>query len=238
MRWSFSKLKRFNDCQAKAMAIEKGEWKQPQTSAMLAGQYFDLFFREDKKRQEFETLNNVFKKNGERYADFEKAYQCFLRVLQDKKACEINSGHQQIRLEGIINGVEWIGFADTINDDMQIIVDRKLIKDIKPIWADGIGYVAFWKEREYQKQLAIYQYLFEQNSGLKYKSLNFIATKEAIPELKCLQYSQALLDDALCDVIAEVETHNKAMQENELTRCETCDYCKSTKKIEIEIIEG
>lgn len=222
-----SQFKDFLKCPAKAMAILNGEIQEEDSTALLIGSFVDAWFEG--------TLDNfkaehpeIFKKDGTLKADYEKANAIIERVSRDELFMKYMSGKKQFIKTGFIEGVPFKIKIDSYHKG-KAIVDLKVIKDFSPIWNEQRGvkqdFIHYWG---YDYQAAIYQAV----EGNKLPFYICAVTKEAEPDLAVIQIPQDWIDSAM----AEIKNHIGIIQaiksgDLEADRCESCDYCRSTKKL-------
>ena len=124
----------FMDCQARALATVKGDWKESPTTAMLIGSYVDAHF--SGTMGDFKSENpDIFKKNGELLASFQNANIIIERIQSDRAMMKYLSGEMQVIMTGTIGGVPFKIKMDSYKPD-QFICDLKVMRDFKPIWKD------------------------------------------------------------------------------------------------------
>jgi hypothetical protein len=76
--FSVSQYKNFLRCEAMAMAKINGTYEQPKSKALLLGSLVDELLTGDKESQDkffIENKDELFKKNGEPYADVAQAFE-------------------------------------------------------------------------------------------------------------------------------------------------------------------
>lgn len=225
--WGSSQFKNFDNCPAKALAELKGEYKREESQSLLQGKYLDSLFEGDS--EEFEQQHKVFKKNGELYSHFEDVKKAYNIILKDAEMYKLCTGIQQKIFTGIIKGVDFKIMIDSLHNNY--IVDRKYIKDLSDVWKDGEK-VPFWKYWGYDVQAALYQYIYEQNTGKKLPFLLACITKEKTPRKEVFQFSQQTLDSAFNKIVSLiVDFEDIKIGEEEAYGCGECDYCIEKKKI-------
>ena len=222
-----SQFKQFLKCPAKAMAILNGELQEEDSTALLIGSYVDAWFEgtlDDFKAEHPE----IFKKDGTLKADYEKANSIIERVSRDELFMKYMGGKKQFIKTGFIEGVPFKIKIDSYHKG-KAIVDLKVIKDFKPIWNEERAvredFIRYWG---YDYQAAIYQ-------AVEGNNLTFYicaVTKEAEPDLAVIQIPQAWIDSAMAEIKNNIGIIQAIKQgELEAERCESCDYCRSTKKL-------
>jgi len=218
-----SQFKAFMDCQARGLAEVKGEYVREKTSALLVGSYVDAHF--EKSLDLFKAQNpEIFTQKGTLKAEYKNAEDIITRLERDKLFMHYMSGQKQVIQSGEIDGILFKTKIDSYLPG-QCIVDLKVMRDFEQIWKDGLK-ISFVEAWGYDFQAAIYQ-------AIEGNNLLFIiagATKEKEPNLELFSIPQQRIDYCL-----EVVKENAPLFANiklgliEPTRCNRCDYCKSTK---------
>lgn len=216
-------------CEAKAMATLNGEWEDPTTDAMLIGSYCDSWFEGtlDKFKKEHAE---IFTQKGELKAQYKRADKMIDRCAKDIFFMQCMSGEKQKIFTAELFGCKWKCKLDSYIPGVAI-VDLKTTANLHQSWrvADQ-GYVDFTNYWAYTVQLAVYQKIVEINTGKKLPCYIAAVTKEDIPEIEVIGIDQATLDHALNEVEMNMPSVLAVKNgEYEPTRCERCDYCKSTK---------
>lgn len=227
---SASQFKDFLKCPACAMAKLKGEYQQEKTTSLLVGSYIDASY--EGKLDIFKAKNpELFKKDGTLKSDYIKAEEIINRLERDKFFSKYMNGEKQIIMTGEIENVPIKIKIDSYHKD-KCIVDLKILKDMQPIWngKEKENFVEYWG---YDIQMAIYQEIVKQNTGKKLPTFLAVATKETTTDLAILEIDDERLEYVMGSIIKpSIRAFNQMKNENvELTRCEKCDYCKMTKKI-------
>ena len=225
---SVSQFKSFLDCEAKAMAEINGDYKRESTTALLIGSYVDAFF-EGTLDVFKENHPEIFLKSGGLKADFYQADEIISRISRDSEFMKYMSGESQKIFTGEIAGVSFKGKLDSYHAD-KCIVDLKVMRDFEPIWKNGRKqhFIEAWG---YDIQGAVYQELVYQNTGQKLPFVICAVTKEKVPDIALLSIPQERLDYCLGLVMNKAPHFQEIKNGSVPTRCEKCDYCKSTKKL-------
>ena len=222
-----SQFKQFLKCPAKAMAILEGRLQEEESTALLVGSYVDAWF-EGTLDQFKDEHPNIFKKDGSLKSEYEKANEIIERVSRDELFMKYMSGKKQVIRTGTIEGVPFKIKIDSFHKG-KALVDLKVIKDFKPIWDEDLGskvdFIHYWG---YHYQAAIYQAI----EGNKLPFYICAVTKENEPDLAVIEIPQTWIDEAMATIKNHIGVIQAIkMSEIEADRCETCDYCKSTKKL-------
>lgn len=219
--FSVSQYKSFMRCEAATMAKLNNEYEEEQNSALLFGSYVDAAI--EGTLEQFKAENpQIFKKNGEPYAEYAKAEELVKLIKENELFMKFLSGEKQVILTFNLFDVDWKIKMDSFVRDI-CITDLKTARN-----TEGI---VKWR---YDIQGAIYQKGVELNDLGKLPFYLAVATKEDIPDLNIFQIPQSTLDLALMEVeenlphIMEVKSGKIAP-----TRCEKCDYCKKTRQVRI-----
>lgn len=219
-------------CESRAMATLAGEYERPTTDAMLIGSYVDSWFEG--------TLNafkkehpEIFTQKGELKAGFKKAEKMIERCTKDEFFMQFMSGEKQRIFTGQLFGCEWKCKLDSYIPS-KCIVDLKTSSNIHESWrvADygNVSFVDYWG---YILQLAVYQKIVEINTGEKLPCFIAAVTKEDEPEIAIIGIDQQSLDHALNEIQMNMPSVLAVKNgDSEPIRCERCNYCKSTKKLD------
>ena len=230
--WSTSLFKAFDKCEARGLAMVRGEYEQPDTDALLIGSYVDAYFSNELDDFIKRDGDKVFKKNGEIYAKFANANNMIDRIEREAVLMDYLNGDKQIIKTAEMFGVPWRVKMDVYNGER--IVDLKTVKDFEPIYKKGFGFMSWVEYWGYDVQGAIYQRV-EQIATGRDKPLPFYivaVTKEAVPDVDLIEIPQYMLDAALAVVESKIDRFDLVKTgEIEPKRCGTCDYCKLTKQI-------
>ena len=226
--WSVSQFKSFLKCEACGLAEVRGLYKQEETKSLLIGKYVDAYFSDEMPKFLNESGHKMLKKNGELLADFSHANDIIKRIESDPMMMEYLTGDKQTIMTAELFGVPWKIKIDVYNGER--IVDLKCMKDFEEIYEPGYGrrsWIEYWG---YDIQGAIYQKVVELNTGKRLPFYIAAVTKEKVPDIDLIQIPQSYLDTAYKIVEAHIDRLDLVKTGIvEPSRCERCDYCKSTK---------
>ena len=227
--FSVSQYKDFLKCPAMAMAKLTGEYEPDSGRALLLGSYVDEMLtgtEESIKQFIVEHMPDLFKKNGDRYADIQQADETIVRIRKQPEMMKRLSGEHQVIMTGEIEGVPFKIKMDSFDPD-EYIADLKYMASLRsPNLFQSM--IQYWG---YDTQAAVYQEIVRQNIGKQLPFFFVVATKEKPAHLAVGEISQWNMDQALENVknhITEFQKIKKGAIEPE--RCEdySCDYCTST----------
>jgi hypothetical protein len=230
--FSVSQFKDFLKCPAMAMAKIRGEYVPEKSRALLLGSFVDEMLTGSADSQaEFlsENRDELFKKNGDPYADVAQAMETVERVRNQPLMMHYLGGEHQVIMTGEIEGVPFKIKMDSF-DPEEYITDLKYMASLRSpnLFTPMIEY---W---QYDIQAACYQEIVRQNIGKRLPFYFDVATKEKPAHLAVGQISQWNIDKAMETVRANIVNFQKIKNgEVEPERCEDygCDWCTSTKII-------
>lgn len=222
-------------CEAKAMAMLKGEYHEEPTLPLLVGGYVDAHF--DGSLDEWKKEHpECFTKDGNLKAPYKQAEKMIARCERDELFMQAMSGEKQKIITFYWAGANWKAKLDSFIPH-KAIVDLKSTASMRKSWRiRDLGYVSFVEAYFYTGQLALYQKGIEIIYGEKLPCYIAAVTKDDEPDIELIGIDQATLDHALN--IIEMNVPSILMVKNgetEPIRCENCAYCRATKKLKAPI---
>lgn len=228
--FSVSQFKDFMKCPAMAMAKIRGEYEPEYGRALLLGSFVDEMLTGTKKS--FKAFcekhhSELFKKNGEPYADVAQAIDTVERVKKQPLMMKYLSGKHQVIMTGKIEGVPFKIKMDSYKPG-EYIADLKYMKSLRsPNLFEPM--VKYWG---YDLQAACYQEIVRQNTGKRLPFMFVVATKEQPAHLEVGEINQWNMDEALETVEKHIQRF-QAIKEGKIEpeRCEdyNCVFCTTTK---------
>lgn len=227
--FSVSQFKAFQKCEASAMAELKGEYTPDRGRALILGSFVDeMLTGTQKSKVKFmeDNRDQLFKKNGEYYADVAQAVEAVERVkAQPLMMKYLNGGHQKI-MTGEIEGVPFKIKMDSYKPG-EFIADLKYLRDTRsPNLFQNV--VSYWG---YDLQGAVYREIVRQNTGEILPFYLVIVTKEKPIHLAVVEVNDFNLNNSL-DVVKKQIRRFQSIKFGEIVpeRCEEhdCDYCAET----------
>ncbi len=227
--FSVSQYKDFLKCPAMAIAKLKGEYEEEPSRALLLGSYVDEQLtgtEESRKQFVIEHAMDLFKKNGDRYADILQADQTIVRIKKQPLMMKYLSGRHQVIMTGEIEGVPFKIKMDNYKPN-EFISDCKYMASLRsPNMFEPM--VKYWG---YDIQGAVYQEIVYQNTGKRLPFYLDITTKETPAHLVVAEIKQYDLDEAL-EIVKALAPRFQAIKngETEPNRCGEydCNYCTET----------
>lgn len=227
---SVSQFKNFQKCEAAALAEINGEYIPERGRALILGSYVDEMLTGTKESQDKfveENRAELFKKNGDPYADVVQADEAIACVRKQPLMLKYLDGEHQTIMTGEIEGVPVKGKFDSYRRG-EFIADLKYLKDFRSpnFFENAISYYG------YDMQLAVYRELAKQNGGKDLPCYLVIVTKQNPPDVAVAEVNEFDLDMALARFKANVGRF-QAIKRGEIQpeRCEShdCPYCRATK---------
>lgn len=227
---SVSQFKTFQKCEAAAMAEINGEYIPERGRALLLGSYVDEALTGTKEsREKFveENRAELFKKNGDPYADVVQANEAINCVFRQPLMMKYLGGEHQTIMTGEIEGVSVKGKFDSYKPG-EFIADLKYLKDFRSpnFFENAISYYG------YDMQMAVYRELVRQNGGGDLSCYLVIVTKQSPPDVAVAEVNEFDLDMALARFKASVRRYRDIKDGKILPeRCDghDCAYCRATK---------
>jgi hypothetical protein len=227
---SVSQFKNFQKCEAAALAEIRGEYVPERGRALLLGSYVDEALTGTEESFSWfcgENYCELFKRNGDPYADVAQADEAIACVKRQPLMLKYLGGEHQTILTGEIEGVPIKGKFDSYKSG-EFIADLKYLKDFRSpnFFENAISYYG------YDMQLAVYRELAKQNGGGDLPCYLVIVTKQTPPDVAVAEVNEFDLDTALLKFKANVGRY-QAIKKGEIQpeRCEShdCPYCRATK---------
>ena len=229
---SVSQFKNFQKCEAMAMAELNGEYIPERGRALILGNYVDESLtgtNESWNKFVEENRAELFKKNGEPYADVAQADEATDRIRNQPLMMKYLDGEHQVIMTGDIEGVPFKIKMDSFDPD-EYIADLKYMSSLRsPNLFQPM--VQYWG---YDIQAAVYQEIVRQNIGKVLPFFFVVATKEKPAHLAVGEISQWNMDQSLETVRKNIVRFQKIKRGHlPAERCEdyNCEYCTSTKEI-------
>lgn len=240
----------YNDCcEAAALAQIRGEIERPMTTSLLMGSYVDEALTGDLERfksEHPELISTRGESKGQLKKDYVQAEAMVQRAKKDPTfMAYVTDGIHQAIYTGEISGVPVKIKIDHIamKDGKPVaIVDLKTVKSMYETFyvKDSGEHLSFIERWAYDLQGAIYQYIYEQNTGLKLPFYIAAVSKDkdsegvAHPRLKVIQIPQTKLDERLIEVKNNIKKIQMLKEGKiEPINCGKCDYCADTLPCEV-----
>lgn len=250
-RLSYSRYKRYKQCQAKAYAVDNGIWvEERDETPLLLGNYVHSYFESPEAHEKFMTENGnkllakTGKNKGSLKSDFIIGDKMIESLKDDDGFNRLYHGYSSDKVEkemivcGEIEGVPVKGKLDSVNLSRGYFVDLKTMKSIyseewntelrKRVPAAVNNILNFG----YHGQLGLYRELLKQMTGQEFRPLIVAVSKENVPDKDILKIDEDWLVEGLGNLKADiVEVWNVIQGKQKPKSCGRCDYCRSQKKL-------
>lgn len=226
---SASFVKAMRRCEAAAMAEYSGKWSQPESTALLQGQFVDECLTGDYGTWAMKHPE-ISKRDGNLKAEFMKCQEMVTRAKRDRVFMSTMEGEHQVIRTGKIDGIPFKAKYDVYKHDdpdmKEVIVDLKTVKDFNPVYVPGQGRVTFADAWDWPLQMAIYQALSETKRAT---CLLSVISKEDPPDVQVVWIPQERLD-AEMEILRQNLPRYEAIKAGVIapTRCGKCAYCRAT----------
>lgn len=231
---SNSQYKRFRQCEAKAYAEVQGLWFTPPSEALQVGSYVHAGL-EGVLDQFKENNPSLFNKKGELYAPYKQADKMLETLREDPFCMFILEGQKELIMTAEFAGAMWKIKVDVYNQERDRMVDLKTTRGIHDrVWMKDRGYVSFVEAYGYIGQMAIYAEVEKRSSGRNewLEPLIVAVSKEDVPDKAIINFDNERLAIELEEIEANMPRIIAVKQGLEKpNRCDRCDYCRSTKKL-------
>lgn len=246
-----SRYKRYQQCQAKAFAVDNGSWVEDRDeTALLLGNYVHSYFESPEAHEQFlaengeKLLAKTGKNKGNLKADFVIGDKMIESLKNDDGFANLYHGfpdddvQKEMIVFGEIEGVPVKGKLDSVNLTRGYFVDLKTMKSIyNKEWSEELrikvpaavnNILGFG----YHGQLGLYRELLQEMTGQEFRPYIVAVSKENVPDKDILKIDDEWLENGLnqlksdiVEVWAVIQGHKKPKA------CGHCDYCRSQKKL-------
>ena len=218
-------------CEARALAMDKGEWTEESTEAMLVSSYVDSHFAgtlDVFKAQHPEIL----KKDGSLMAKYEHMNTVIARIERDEYMMKCLSGDKQVILTAKMFGCDWSCAIDSRIKGVAN-VDLKVMANInKAHYVKDYGQMSFIQYYGYIGQAAIYTAIDEKVTGKRVPFLFAVASKEEEPDIAVIGCTEQDINDELIAIERAMPRIIAIRAGNEKPdSCGKCAYCRHEKKL-------
>lgn len=223
-------------CEARELAITKGEYEKPSKDAFLLGNYVHSWSSGDLKDFLLEHPE-MFKKDGSLYAKFSVGDAMINCLKNDSLVQKFREGAEKEQIfTGEIAGVPFKIQVDILNIEKGYFADIKTTDKLrKTYWKDGKK-CTFIDNYDYKLQFAIYAEILEQNLKLGHYLEPYVIAvdKQEIPNHEVIDMGTDFIEEKLEYIKAKLP-HIIAVRNGieEAIPCEECAYCRSKKEAKI-----
>ena len=225
--FSVSSFKRIDKCELDG--TKGGDY--PTSTAMLIGSYVDSWLEGTLgkfKEENPEIFSTRGETKGQLKSDFKQADEICDFIKNDKNLSKFLSGEKQTIMVGEIEKVPFKIKMDSYHPN-RAIVDLKVMRTITDNRGKYVDFISMWN---YDIQLACYQEIVYQNTGVRLPCYIAVVTKETPMDSAIIQIPQSILDQAMIYVRAKIVDYWGLLHgEREPEGCGHCATCKTLRKV-------
>lgn len=250
-RLSYSRYKRYKQCQAKAYAVDNGTWVEDRDeTALLLGNYVHSFFESPEAHQQFldengdKILAKTGKNKGNLKSDFVIGDKMIESLRGDDGFSRLYHGYpgddvqKEMIVFGEIEGVPVKGKLDSVNLSRGYFIDLKTMKSIHAKeWNPELhlrvpAAVNNILNFGYHGQLGLYRELLQNMTEKDFRPYIVAVSKENVPDKDILRIDNGWLEEGLASFKSDiVEVWAVIQGTQKPKKCGRCDYCRSQKKL-------
>lgn len=233
-------FKRWIKCESKALAIYKGDYKEPINDAFLLGSYVHSW--NEGKLEEFKINHpELFSSRGVTKGQLKNEYKIADKMIEilehDDLVQKFRNGSEFEKIfVGKIDGVNFKICADIINLKHGYFADLKTTADLNKTYYNKNmrRHETFIQYYDYYLQLALYHEIIKQNTGLSLEPYIIAVDKTSIPDHVIIDMGKSFIEEKIDFIkynLDRIEGLKEGIYDPE--PCGHCDYCKQHKKAKI-----
>ena len=211
-----SRFKRYQQCQAKAFALDSGQWvEEKDETSLLLGNYVHSYFESEEAHRQFmdengeKLLAKTGKNKGNLKSDFLIGDKMIESLKDDEGFNRLYHGYssddvrKELIVHGEIEGVPVKGKLDSVNLSRGYFVDLKTMKSIySEEWSAELkkrvpAAVNNILNFGYHGQLGLYRELLKQMTGNDFRPYIVAVSKENVPDREILKIDDEWLEEGL-----------------------------------------
>lgn len=248
---SNSRFKRYQKCQAMALAVDNGNWvEERDETALLVGNYVHSYFESPEAHEQFlaENGDKLIAKSGKNKGGLKSDFVVGDKMIESLRGDDgfgrLYHGYpdddvqKEMIVFGEIEGVPVKGKLDSVNLSRGYFVDLKTMKSIyseewnaelrKRVPAAVNNILGFG----YHGQLGLYRELLQNMTGQEFRPYIVAVSKENVPDKDILRIDDVWLEEGLANLKSDiVEVWAVIQGTQKPKKCGRCDYCRSQKKL-------
>ncbi|MGM1048362.1 MAG: PD-(D/E)XK nuclease-like domain-containing protein [Bacillota bacterium] len=233
-------LPSYGGCEAQAMAKITGEYMEPPRTAFMEGHYVHAW--NEGTLDEFKADNpDLYSSRGTTAGQLKSNFQhCnkMIEVLEnDPLVMKALAGQKEIIMTAELFGIPWKVMLDSYQPEVSIFADLKALKEMDgKFWnKDAQVYENFLDHYGYKIQMGVYAEVEKRKTGRNEWLLPHmvVVTKQDPPDHEIIYFDYDVIEASLQIVRNNIE-RVKAVKSGQVepVRCEKCEYCRLTKKID------
>lgn len=233
-------LPSYGGCEAQAMATINGEFKPYAIDAFMEGHYLHAWNEgvlDEFRDTHPELYSSRGPTKGQLKSEFKHCNKMIEVLENDPLVMQALAGQKEVIMTAELFGIPWKIMLDSYNPDVTgIFADLKTMKDIDGKWwnKEAQAYDNFLDHYGYTIQMAVYAEIEKRVTGRKEWLLPHmvVVTKQDPPDHEIIYFDYDVIEQSLHIVGKHIERVKSVKSgEVEPMRCEKCDYCRLTKKI-------
>ncbi len=241
-----TQYKDFLDCEAKAVAKNKGLWVDEEKDTFLIGKAVHAWNEGTFERFMDEHKDEMYSKKGELYAKFQIIHTIIDSLKKDKNMIMALEGKKEVMFTAEMFGIKWKIMIDSYRPENGVFTDLKNMRSlIEKYWIEGQdGEKGHWggfiEKYNYIAQMAIYAEVERIATEREERLQPMIAaiSKEEYPDKKVIMFKDEDLQEELEKIEHNIKRVAKVWKgEEEPVMCGKCDYCKSIKDADIVLYD-
>lgn len=232
-------LPSYGGCEARSMAELAGEYERPSVTAFMEGHFVHAW--NEGTLAEFKANNpDLYSSRGPTAGQLKSNFQhCnkMIEVLEsDPFVMKALAGQKEVILTANLFGIPWKVMLDSYQPTIGMFADLKCMKDMDgKHWNKEVqAYENFIEHYGYDIQMAVYAEAERAAVNRDKWAIPHmvIVTKQDPPDHEVLWFDYDVIEQKLLFVRNHIERviAVKTGQEQPI-RCESCDYCRATKKL-------
>lgn len=232
-------LPSFGGCEAQAMASIFGDFKPFAIDAFMEGHYVHAWNEgtlDEFKANNPDLISSKGPTKGQLKANFKHCEKMIAVLENDPLVMKALDGQKEVIMTAELFGIPWKIMIDSYNPEVGIFADLKTMKEIgDKFWnKEAQVYENFIDHYGYNLQMAVYADVEKRASRRNQWLLPHmvVVTKQDPPDHDIIYFDYDEIEKGLNIVSKHIE-RVKAVKSGEVepVRCEKCDYCRLTKKI-------
>ncbi|OFN02796.1 hypothetical protein HMPREF2626_01465 [Aerococcus sp. HMSC062A02] len=211
---------------------------KPATVAELKEGLDDLnisYKKSAKKDELIELYGDHTMPHGGLLSPFKVADRMIERVKREPLFDLLWQGDKEVPVIGEFGGVQWKGKIDLLNVEDGIFIDLKTNADFSRRYWDKryMGWVSFVEAFGYVRQIAIYEYLLEQEYGKPFEGFIYAVSKQDPCDVEAIRIDDYKKDFELTNTKERVK-HFEAVKTGQVEpkMCGKCEYCRERKVLD------
>lgn len=230
----------FGGCEAKGMAKINGQYEQEPIMAFVEGHYVHAW--QEGKLEAFKANNpDLYSTRGPTKGELKTNFKHCKKMIEvlenDPLVMKVLSGEKEVIMVAELFGIKWKIMIDSYNPLASIFADLKALKEMDgKFWnKEAQCYENFLEKYGYIVQMSVYSEIEKKTTGRKEWLIPtmVVVTKQNPPDHEIIYFDHEDIQQHLNIVENHIERVKQVKNgEVEPIRCESCDYCRLTKKIE------